>query len=51
MVYEANFTPQKAVDEPTAAMMSWMLQGVVQAGTGNSRSNWATSGRKNRYFR
>ena len=33
-IYEANLTPQKAVDEATAAMMNWMLQGVVQKGTG-----------------
>lgn len=33
IVYEANFKPQTAIDEPTAAMMTWMLQGVVQAGT------------------
>ncbi len=34
IIYEANFTPQKAVNQATAAMMNWMLQGVVQAGTG-----------------
>ena len=34
IIYEANSTPQKALDEKTAAMMSWMLQGVVQKGTG-----------------
>lgn len=34
IIYQANVAPQKALDEPTAAMMSWMLQGVVQAVTG-----------------
>lgn len=34
IIYEANFEPQKAIDEDTAALMTWMLQGVVNSGTG-----------------
>ncbi len=34
VVYEAQFIPEDAVDEQTAAMMTWMLQGVVRSGTG-----------------
>ena len=33
VIYEAEFVPKDAVDEQTAAMMNWMLQGVVQSGT------------------
>lgn len=33
VVYEAKFVPEDGVDEQTAAMMTWMLQGVVQSGT------------------
>jgi penicillin-binding protein 1A len=32
-VYQAQFQPQVAVNRETAAMMSWMLQGVVNFGT------------------
>ena len=32
-VYEAQFEPQAAINQETAAMMSWMLQGVVNFGT------------------
>ncbi len=34
IIYEANFQPQAAIDEGTAAIMTWMLQGVVNSGTG-----------------
>jgi penicillin-binding protein 1A len=34
ILYEANFEPQAAIDEDTAAIMTWMLQGVVNSGTG-----------------
>jgi penicillin-binding protein 1A len=34
IIYEANFEPQAAIDEDTAAIMTWMLQGVVNSGTG-----------------
>ncbi|MGF1478889.1 MAG: transglycosylase domain-containing protein [Cyanophyceae cyanobacterium] len=34
VIYEAKFTPQPALDEDTAAIMTWMLQGVVTSGTG-----------------
>ncbi|MBE9167645.1 PBP1A family penicillin-binding protein [Pleurocapsales cyanobacterium LEGE 06147] len=34
IIYEANFEPQAAIDEDTAAIMNWMLQGVVNSGTG-----------------
>ena len=34
VIYEADYEPERAVDEDTAAIMTWMLQGVVQSGTG-----------------
>jgi penicillin-binding protein 1A len=34
VIYEANPTPARAVDKTTTAIMTWMLQGVVQNGTG-----------------
>jgi penicillin-binding protein 1A len=34
IIYEANFDPQAAIDRDTAAIMNWMLQGVVNSGTG-----------------
>jgi penicillin-binding protein 1A len=33
VVYEPQFEPQAAINQETAAMMSWMLQGVVNSGT------------------
>lgn len=34
IIYQADFEPVEAVDPNTAAMMSWMLRGVVSSGTG-----------------
>lgn len=34
IIYQADFPPQEAIDPQTVAMMTWMLKGVVQAGTG-----------------
>ena len=34
IIYQADFEPIEAVDPNTAAMMSWMLRGVVASGTG-----------------
>ena len=34
IIYEANFEPQQAIDPDTAAIMTWMLRGVVTSGTG-----------------
>jgi penicillin-binding protein 1A len=34
VLYEADFKPEQAVDEDTAAIMTWMLRGVVEGGTG-----------------
>ena len=34
VLYQANFEPQVALDEDSAAIMTWMLQGVVSSGTG-----------------
>ncbi len=36
VIYEANFEPEQAVDADTSAIMTWMLQGVVQGGTGSA---------------
>ncbi|MDJ0633627.1 MAG: PBP1A family penicillin-binding protein [Xenococcaceae cyanobacterium MO_188.B29] len=33
VIYESNFKAQKALDADTAAIMTWMLQGVVNSGT------------------
>ena len=33
MIYQADFKPIEAIDPATAAMMTWMLQGVVNSGT------------------
>lgn len=43
VIYDAKFEAKRAVDEDTAAIMTWMLRGVVQGGTG---SNAALSGRQ-----
>ncbi len=34
VIYEATPTPERAVDETTSTIMTWMLQGVVDSGTG-----------------
>jgi penicillin-binding protein 1A len=34
VIYQADFKPQQAVDESSAAIMTWMLRGVVTNGTG-----------------
>lgn len=34
VIYESEVEPKRVVDETTAAIMTWMLQGVVQGGTG-----------------
>ncbi|AFZ36862.1 penicillin-binding protein, 1A family [Stanieria cyanosphaera PCC 7437] len=34
IIYEAKPQPQTAIDQDTAATMTWMLQGVVNSGTG-----------------
>jgi penicillin-binding protein 1A len=34
VIYEIDNTPTQAVDETTAAIMTWMLRGVVESGTG-----------------
>ena len=33
IIYQADFQPKEAIDPATAAMMTWMLQGVVNSGT------------------
>ncbi len=33
VIYQADFQAKKAIDPATAAMMTWMLQGVVNSGT------------------
>ena len=34
VIYQAEFEATEAIDPDTAAMMTWMLQGVVRSGTG-----------------
>ncbi|MDF0553306.1 PBP1A family penicillin-binding protein [Kamptonema sp. UHCC 0994] len=34
VIYTANFKPKRVVDKNSAAIITWMLQGVVQGGTG-----------------
>ncbi|MDX2217239.1 MAG: penicillin-binding protein 1A [Oculatellaceae cyanobacterium bins.114] len=34
VLYEADFETKQAVDQDTAAIMTWMLRGVVEGGTG-----------------
>jgi penicillin-binding protein 1A len=34
VIYSANFKPKQVVDRNSAAIITWMLQGVVQGGTG-----------------
>jgi penicillin-binding protein 1A len=35
VIYEIDNAPTQAVDETTAAIMTWMLRGVVEGGTGS----------------
>jgi len=34
VIYQANFKPKQVLDRDSAAITTWMLQGVVQGGTG-----------------
>ena len=34
VIYQADFTAEEVIDPQTVAMMTWMLKGVVEAGTG-----------------
>jgi penicillin-binding protein 1A len=34
LIYEADFNPTQAIDEDSASIMTWMLEGVVAGGTG-----------------
>ncbi|CBN57467.1 MULTISPECIES: transglycosylase domain-containing protein [Kamptonema] len=34
VIYNADFKPKRVVDKNSAAIIAWMLQGVVQSGTG-----------------
>ncbi len=36
VIYEANFKGERAVDEETSAIMTWMLRNVVNDGTGRA---------------
>lgn len=36
VIYEANFKGERAIDEETSAIMTWMLRNVVNDGTGRS---------------
>lgn len=36
VIYEANFTPEQAVDTDSANIVTWMLRGVVNGGTGGN---------------
>ncbi len=36
VIYEENFKGERAIDEDTAAIMTWMLRGVVTNGTGRA---------------
>lgn len=38
VIYEAQFQPERAIDADSAAVMSWMLEGVVNGGTGAAAS-------------
>jgi len=38
VIYDAPGRPVQAIDKDTAAIMTWMLQGVVDSGTGNAAS-------------
>ncbi|MEP0923216.1 PBP1A family penicillin-binding protein [Leptolyngbya sp. FACHB-711] len=34
LIYEAKFKPERAIDQDSASIMTWMLEGVVNSGTG-----------------
>lgn len=36
LIYDAEFKPERALDADSAAIMTWMLQGVVDNGTGRN---------------
>jgi penicillin-binding protein 1A len=36
LIYEAKFQPQRALDADSASIMTWMLEGVVENGTGRN---------------
>lgn len=36
LIYEAKFKPERAIDQDSAAIMTWMLEGVVNSGTGGN---------------
>ncbi|MBI4784698.1 MAG: PBP1A family penicillin-binding protein [Oscillatoriophycideae cyanobacterium NC_groundwater_1537_Pr4_S-0.65um_50_18] len=36
VIYQADYKPKRAIDADSAAIMTWMLQGVVQGGTGGA---------------
>jgi penicillin-binding protein 1A len=36
IIYQQKFVPERAIDEETSAIMTWMLQGVVNEGTGQA---------------
>ena len=38
VIYQADFKPQRAIDADSAAIVTWMLEGVVQGGTGGEAS-------------
>ncbi len=35
VIYDANFEPKQALDKGSAAIVTWMLQGVISGGTGS----------------
>ena len=37
-IYQADFKPKRVLDKGSAAITTWMLEGVVQGGTGSSAS-------------
>lgn len=36
VIYQANFKPKRAIDADSASIVTWMLRGVVQGGTGGN---------------
>jgi penicillin-binding protein 1A len=38
VIYEAKFKPNRAIDADSASIMTWMLEGVVNGGTGGAAS-------------
>ena len=38
VIYQAHFKPVQAIDPDSASIMTWMLEGVVQGGTGGNAS-------------